>query len=695
MKNYGTSKIRNVCLLGHGSAGKSTIAEAMLFNTGVLDRLGNIIDGTTTTDYDPEEIKRKFSINAAMAPCEWKDSKINLFDTPGYFDFVGEVHECLKVADSSIIVVSAKDGVEVGTEKSWEYVRNNNMPRFIFLNKMDEENVDFEKVSSQLSDMIGSGCVFLQYPIFANGVFTGFVDIFLNKAFKFDNTKLVEIDIPSELTDAINDLKFQATEAIAETCENLLNKYFSGEEFSDEDRIEGLCNGINDCSITPVFCGSAAKNLGINELMNQIVSILPTPEKVSGVNAIDVKNNKEIVIDAKSDMPMSAFVYKTIADPFVGRISMIKVYSGTLKADSIVYNASTKVDEKIGQLFILRGKKQINVNELSAGDVGAVAKLSNTFTNNTICTKSNEVLIDEIKFPKAAISLAVEAKTKGDDEKIGSSLTKLQDEDPTFKVEINPETHQMIISGLGEQHLEVVCSKLKSKFGVSVNLSEPKIPYRETIKKKVKVEGKHKKQSGGHGQYGHVWIEFEPGEKEELEFVEKIFGGSVPKNFFPAVEKGLQDSVCKGVLAGYPVVFLKATLVDGSYHPVDSSEMAFKIAANVAYKKGLIEAGSVILEPINHIDIYVPDKYMGDIIGDLNKRRGRILGMNPQDNGIQQIVAEVPQSEITKYATDLRSMTQARGYFESYFERYEEAPANVAQKVIDDSKAELEFELEA
>lgn len=691
MKNYGTSKIRNVCLLAHGSAGKSTLAEAMLYNTGVLDRFGKIVDGTTTTDYDPEEIKRKFSINAALAPCEWKDSKINVIDVPGYFDFVGEVYQGLRVSDGAVIVVSAKDGVEVGTEKSWDYVTDRKMPRFIFINKMDEENINFDNVYSQLTELAGTGCVAFQLPIIESGKFTGYVDLISGKAKKFDKGDVTDIEVPSNLEDKLSDLMLHLKEAVAETDEELMEKYFSGEEFTREEIIKGLSLGVKSGSITPVFCGSAFNNLGVKQLMDSIVELMPSPADADKIKATDANSN-DITIEPKEDGPLAAFVFKTIADPFVGRISIFRVYSGTLTSDSVVYNPNLQSDEKIGQLFVLRGKKHINVDKLTAGDIGAVAKLSNTNTNHTICTKANPIILEQIDFPAPAISLAIEPKAKGDEEKITAGLSRLQDEDPTFKVEMNNETHQIVISGIGEQHLDIVCSKLKSKYGVSVNLTEPKIPYRETIKKKVKVEGKHKKQSGGHGQYGHVWIEFEPCDSETLVFEEKVFGGAVPKNYFPAVEKGLQESVRKGVLAGYPVVNLKATLLDGSYHPVDSSEMAFKIAANLAYRKGLAEANPVILEPINRVEVYIPERFMGDIIGDLNKRRGRILGMNPMDKGIQQVVAEVPASELAKYATDLKSMTQGRGYFSTEFVRYEEAPANIAQKVIEEAKRSADDE---
>ncbi len=689
MKDYTVEKLRNVCLLSHGGAGKTTLAEAMLFNTGVLDRFGKVNDGNTTTDYDPEEIKRKISINTAIAPCEWKDVKINVIDTPGYFDFVGEVKQGIRVADSAVILVPAKGGVAVGTEKSWAYVKEQGLPKMFFVSKMDEENANFFEVLDQLTDTFGKNVIAFQLPIIEGEKFTGFVDIINMKANKFDKDKLVETAIPAGLNDRLSAIRDALNEAIAETDEELMEKFFGGEEFTSEEIQKGLCAGISDGSIVPVFCGSAFLNQGVRTLMDMIMEYMPSPAVKPVTKAVKPGTDTVVELKNAADESLSALVFKTIADPFVGKISIFRVYSGTFKSDTVVYNSTAEKTEKTAQVFMLRGKKQIPVDKLIAGDIGAVAKLQYTNTNDTLCDQAKPVVLDKIVFPEPALSLAVEPKAKGDEEKIGSGLNRLQDEDPTFKVELNTETHQTVISGVGEQHLDVIVSKLKAKFGVSVNLVDPKVPYRETIKKKVKVEGKHKKQSGGHGQYGHVWIEFEHGESEDLVFEEKIFGGSVPKQYHPAVEKGLREAIPHGVLAGYPVVNLKATLVDGSYHDVDSSEMAFKIAARLAYKKGLPLAGPVLLEPISHVEVYIPDSYMGDIIGDLNKRRGRILGMNPQEGGLQQVVAEVPSAEMFKYANDLRSMTQGRGSFRQYFERYEEAPANVAQKVIDEAKKEM------
>jgi elongation factor G len=687
MKEYTSDKIRNVCLLGHGGSGKTTLAEAIMFNTGVLDRFGKIADGTTVCDYDPEELKRKISISTAIAPCEWKDSKINLIDSPGYFDFVGEVKQGIRVADSALILASAKSGVAVGTEKAWDYAREQGIPVMFVVSKIDEENADFFGVVDQMKDVFGKSVIPIQIPIIENGKFIGYLDMIDIKAMKFEKDKLVDIPVPASLSDRIKEIRDMMSEAVAETDEDLMNKFFAGEDFTHDEILKGLKKGILDSSVTPVLCNSALSNSGIQYLMDSIVEYMPSPVDREVVKAEKADKTVEIKVDPQS--ALSVLVFKTIADPFVGKISMLRVYSGTLKTDSTVFNTGVEKAEKIGQLFVMRGKKHVPVERLIAGDIGGVAKLQYTNTNDTLCDAGNNIILDKIKFPEPAISLAVEPKTKGDEEKISSGLQKLQDEDPTFKVSLNTETHQTIISGIGEQHLDVIVSKLKAKFNVSVNLTDPRVPFRETIKKKVKVEGKHKKQSGGHGQYGHVWIEFEHGDKEDLLFEEKIFGGAVPRQYFPAVEKGLRESILKGVLAGYPVVNLKATLVDGSYHTVDSSEMAFKIAAHVAYKKGLEQASPTLLEPICRIEVYVPDSYMGDIIGDLNKRRGRILGMNPQDKGFQQVVAEVPQAEMFKYATDLRSMTHGRGYFKMWFERYEEAPPPVSAKVIEEAKKHM------
>ena len=688
MKQYPISKIRNVCLMAHGGAGKTSLSEAMLYNTGVLDRLGKVTEGNTLTDYDAEEIKRKVSISTALAPCEWNGNKLNIIDTPGYFDFVGGVMEGIRVADAAVIVVSGKSGVSVGTEKAWQYAEQRKLPKIVFVNKMDEENANFYAALDQLREKFGKTIAPFQVPIREGEHFVGFVNVVDMKARKFDGKKMTDIPIPDDLEEKIAPVREMILEAVAETDEALMEKYFEGEKFTTEEIHHALREGVEDGGIVPVLCGSALHNTGVQVLMDAIVEYFPSPDEMGSVEG--TKPNTEDVIERKLDAkePLSAVVFKTIADPYVGKLSLFKVLSGTLATDSIVYNSNKDAKEKIGRIYVLRGKKQIEVDKIEAGDIGAVTKLANTNTGDTLCAVDNPIMLEGVELPKPVLAMAIVPKAKGDEEKIGSGLHRLVEEDPTISLEQNKETHQQLIYGIGEQHLDIIVSKLQNKFGVSVDLITPKVPYRETIRKKVKVEGKHKKQSGGHGQYGHVWIEFEPGEAEDLTFEEKIFGGSVPKNYIPAVEKGLRESMLKGVLAGYPVVNLKATLLDGSYHPVDSSEMAFKVAASLAYKKGLEQAGSELLEPVMHMEVLVPDDYMGDIIGDINKRRGRVIGMNPQSGGQQQVVAEVPMAEIFKYATDLRSMTQGRGNFTAKFERYEEVPANISEKVIEDSKKE-------
>lgn len=688
MKDFSVDKIRNVCLLGHGGAGKTTLAEALLFGAKATDRFGSVVNGNTVMDYDPEEVKRQISTGTSLAPLEWKGYKINIIDTPGYFDFVGELRQGLRVADGAIILASAKDGVEVGTEKAWQEVVEHQIPKLFFVSKIDEENADFFKVFDQLQEMFGKSVIAFELPIMESGSFAGIVDVAAMKAKRFNGKDFTDAEIPEGMADIVQQYREGIIEAVAETNEELMEKYFSGESFSDEEILSALKAGVKSGDIAPVFCGSAINHAGVKMLLDAIVDFVPAFSERGTVTA--QLNGETVQLNVSENETLSALVFKTIVDPFVGRISYIKVMSGVLNSDSSVYNSKKEKNERIAQLFLIKGKQQINTDKLVAGDIGAVAKLMVTETNDTLCSKEKPVVLPEIEFPQPMLSMAVVPKTKGDEEKIGSGLTRLMDEDPTFKVELNAETKQTLIYGIGDQHLDLILSKLRSKFKVDVELSNPKIPYRETIRSSVKVEGKHKKQSGGHGQFGDVWIEFEPGPTEDLVFEEKIFGGVVPKQYFPAVEKGLRESIMKGVLAGYPVVNLKATLYDGKYHPVDSSEMSFKIAASLAYKEGLPKASPVLLEPISRVEVLVPDNYMGDVIGDLNKRRGRILGMNPVGNGMQQVIAEVPDAEMFKYATDLRSLTQARGSYTIKFERYEEVPPNIAKKIIAEASKEEE-----
>lgn len=693
MKEYQTQQLRNVCLIGHGGTGKTSLAESILYDCKEIDRIGKVEEGTTTCDYDVEEKKRQISISAAMAPCEWKNTKINIVDTPGYFDFIGEVLEGIRASDSAIITVCAVSGVQVGTEKAWNFCKADTKPRAFFINKIDRENANFDKVLAQLKEKFGMSVVPVQIPIGKESSFEGIVDVIKMKSKRFNGKNIVEDDVPASLLDAATEYRASITEAVAETDEQLLDKYLSEGDLSDNEIISGLRVGIANGDIAPVFCGSALVNIGIQTLLDAIIDYMPSPVQVKAPEGINPKTNQKETRKQDMGSPFSAFIFKTVADPYVGKLSMFRVLSGSISSDSTVYNSIQDKMEKVGTLYILKGKNQTPVSKLGAGDIGAVAKLSVTMTGDTLCDAANPIKYDLIQFPEPCISMSVKPKSKGDEDKISSGLAKLSEEDPTFKISRDVENAETIISGVGELHLEVIAKKLQNKFGAEVSLDLPKIPYRETIRKVSDVQGKHKKQSGGHGQYGDVHIKFEPNtEGTDFMFVDQIVGGVVPRQYIPAVEKGLRECIVHGVLAGYPVVGLKATLHFGSYHPVDSSEMAFKVAASLAYKKGMQEANPVLLEPIMHVEVTVPDEYMGDVIGDLNKKRGRVLGMNPE-NGQQVVVAEVPQAEMFKYATDLRSMTQARGSFTMRFERYEEVPVNISGKIIEEvSKAAVEEE---
>ena len=671
MRTYNADKIRNVALLGHSSCGKTTITEALLLNTKVTNRMGKVEDGNTVSDFDKEEKERHVSIGTSVIPIEYKDTKINFLDTPGYFDFVGEVYGALRVADSAVLVIDASSGIEVGTEKSWKYLEQRNMPRIIFINKLDKENIKFDELLDSLRDRFGTKVIPFTLPIGKGENIDGYMDIL--KGQSYIDSKPVET-FPDTAAKA-EELKAMLMESVAETDEELLEKYFEGEEFTDEEIQTGLKNAVLAGELVPVIVGAAIKGLGADMLMNTVVEYLP--------NSLDAKSLKGSPKDS-----LSAFVFKTIVDPFVGKISLYKVMSGTMKKDTDVYNSDTGETERIGSVFSIRGKEQIEVSEVAAGDIGATSKLQNFKTGDTISLKSAPLAYDKIDFPKPCYFMAITGKTKDSEEKIGTGLQRLNEEDPTFSIERNVETKELVVGGQGSIQLDVIASKLKNNYKVDVELNPPKVAYRETIKGKSDVQGKHKKQSGGAGQYGDVHIRFEPSQ-EEFEFTEEIFGGSVPKNYIPAVEKGLRESLEKGVLAGCKVVNVKATLYDGSYHEVDSNEMAFKIAASLAFKKGMMEAKPVLLEPIAKVEISIPEEYLGDIMGDMNKRRGRILGMEQQADGSQLVKAEAPMSEMYTYAIELKSMTQARGSFEVEF-LYEEMPANLAEKVIADYKAESE-----
>ena len=689
MKNYGTDQIRNVALIGHGGCGKTTLTEAMLFQTGVLKRKGKVEDGNTVSDFDKEEIARQFSIGTSNIPIEWNKSKYNILDTPGYFDFVGEVQGALSVAGGAIILVDASSGVEVGTEKSWQYTEEKGIPKIIFINKMDKENVNFDKLINELRDKFGKKIAPFAIPMGVAESFEGFVNVVDLKGRKFDGKACVDVPVPDEYQDAIEPLREMLIESVAESDEALLEKYFEGEEFTTEEIHEGLRKGVVNGDVVPVLVGSAEKGVGIESLFDMIYDYMPTPKDTGVYEGFNPENNEKMERKVDENEPFSALVFKTIVDPFVGKISLFKVRSGSITKEMEVLNPNKDETEKIGHLFLIRGKSQVDVSKIVAGDIGATSKLQFTSTGDTLCDVDNPIQYKGIEYQKPCLFMAIEPKSRGDEEKIGASLQKLTDEDPSFIIERNTETKQLLVGGQGNMHITVITNKLKNVFGVEVELADPKIAYRETIKGRVEVQGKHKKQSGGAGQYGDVHIRFEPS-REDFEFGEEIFGGSVPRQYIPAVEKGLKDCITKGVLAGFPVVNLKATLYDGSYHPVDSNEMAFKIAASVAFKKGLKEAKPVLLEPIMSVEILIPDEYLGDIMGDMNKRRGRILGMEQVKGGMQLVKAEAPQSELFKYAIDLRSMTQARGSFSMEFSRYEEIPSQLSEKVIALASAEVE-----
>jgi len=692
MADYQTTDIRNMALLGHGSEGKTTLTEAMLFAAGIVDRQGRVEDGAATTDFEPEEVKRKISISAAVAPIDWDGKNLNVIDVPGYFDFIGEMMGPLRVVETAVIVVGGVNGMAVGTEKAWDYSSKNNVGRMFAVNQMDRENANFTKVSDQLRGKYGSSVVPVLLPIGEGLNFKGVVNVLENKAYEGAGKTLKEVPVPANMSAQIKTALEELTEAAASADDELMMKYLEEGELSHEELMTGFKAGMKSGSIVPVCACSAVTGVGVVAIMNVIAKYLPSPEGTVA-KGINPKNDTEDSRTCQDSDPFSALVYKTIADPFVGKLSLFRVCSGTLNSNTALYNVNAEKTEKSAGIYAMRGKKQLSKTVLHSGDLGALAKLQFTATGDTLCDQNKPIRFAPLTFPIPCISKAVYAAKQGEEDKVFGGLARLQEEDPTINIEKNVETTETLLSGQGELHLDVIRSKLASKFGANAVLQDPKIPYRETIRKTVKAQGRHKKQSGGHGQFGDVWIEFSPiGDGlTDFEFVDAVVGGVVPRNFIPAVEKGLRENLPRGVLAGYPMVGLRAKLYDGSYHAVDSSEMAFKTAARLAYKKGCMDASPVLLEPIMHVEVLVPDEYMGDIMGDMNKRRGRIAGMHQVD-GLQQVVAEAPLAEMFKYATDLRSMTQARGSFAMKFERYEEVPAIVAQKIIESAKREDEEE---
>ena len=685
---FTANSIRNVCLLGHSGSGKSALAESLLYMTGAIDRIGKNADGNTVSDYDPEEIRRNISISTSLIPLTYKNMKINLLDTPGGFDFSGAVMEALRAADAAIIVCSAKDGITVGFEKAWKYCEERNMPCFIYISKVDEENADYNVTFNALRERYGNRIAPVVVPIWDdNHKVTGIIDVLNKRAFEMQNLKRVEIPVPEGKESVITEFNDALKESVAETSDEFMDKFFGGEDFTYAEMIKGLHSGVVSRTLFPVLCGSGVTCLGSLMLMDHILDLFPNPVEGNYHKATTADGKTEEFVVSPGGVP-AAYVFKTVSDQY-GKYSYIKVLSGTINSDTTLVNARNGETEKLGRLYTMCGKKATEVKELSCGDIGAIGKMDKVKTGDTLCDPRKVVSLKGIPYAEPCYSMAIAPKVKGQDEKVAAGLNRLNDEDPSFTMYSNPETKQLVISGAGDQQLDVLVAKLKSRFGVDAVLSPAKVAYRERIKKKVEAHGRHKKQTGGSGQFGDVWVRFEPQEEQDdLIFAEEVFGGSVPKNFYPAVEKGLREAVQKGPLAGYPMVNMKATLYDGSYHPVDSNEMAFKMAAILAFKEAMPNAAPTLLEPIGALAVTVPDSYMGDIIGDLNKRRGRVMGMNPAGDGNTVVEAEVPMAEMSSYAIDLRAMTQARGSFTLKFERYEEVPKANQAKIIADAKAE-------
>ena len=685
--SYSVQNIRNVALIGHGGSGKTALAESLLYMTKAIDRMGKATDGNTVCDYDPEEVKRQISISLAVAPVEFKGCKINVLDTPGGFDFSGEVMEALRAADAAVIVCSAKDGISVGLEKAWKYCEERNMPRFIYISKTDEDNSDYNATFEALRAKYGNKIAPLVVPIWDdNKKVTGIIDVLNKRAYEMQKLQRVEIQLPDSKAGVIDEFYDSLKESVAETSEEFMNKFFDGEDFTYAEMIQGLRQGVRELSLFPVLCGSAVSCMGSLMLMDYIVELLPTPMEGNYHKATKPDGETEEFVVSPGGVP-TAFVFKTVSDQY-GKYSFIKVLSGVITSDLSLGNARTGASEKLGRLYVMKGKRAEEVKELTCGDIGAIGKMDKVKTGDTLCDSRKVVALKQIPFAEPCYSVAIAPKTRGQEDKVAQGLYRLNEEDPSFTLVNNGETHQMVLTGSGDIQVDVLVAKLKSRFNVEAELSETRVPYREKIRKTVQKQGRHKKQTGGSGQFGDVWIRFEPNlEEEQMVFAEEVFGGSVPKNFFPAVEKGLREACVHGPLAGYPVVNLKAVLYDGSYHPVDSSEIAFKTAAQLAYKAALPEASPVLLEPIGELKVTIPDSYMGDILGDLNKRRGRVMGMNPTGGGDQIVEAEVPMAEMMTYAIDLRSMTQSRGTFTLHFIRYEECPAAAQEKAIAEAKA--------
>ena len=688
MKAYTGDKIRNVAIVGHGGAGTTSVTEALLYRAGAIDRMCKVEDGATTTDYEPEEIKRGVSVNATLAPVEWRDSKINFIDTPGFADFVAEVKGAFRAVDSALIVINATAGVQVGTEQCWKLGEEAGLPRILLVNKMDRENADFDSILENLRHKFGKKVLPLELPLGKEDKFEGVIDCVKMKAYRKNGNGSDEIEIPDDLKAYAEDMHEKMVEAAVEADDECMMRYLEGETISDEEIKKCLIMGIRQAHIFPMICCSATKNIGLGRTMNAIIDYT-YPAILNDYKVKDIATGEEVTRDAGA--PMAALVFKTTSDPFVGRLSFIRVFSGSIKADSVVYNSSREKDERIANVFTMRGKNQIAMKEITAGDIGVTSKLQFTVTGDTLSDKANPVLFAPIAFPLPMYTRAIFAKKKGEEDKISNALTRLMDEDPTIIMSRNPVTKEMLVSGMGDQHIEIIMERMKRKFGVEADLRAPQVEYRETIRGKAHVQGKHKKQSGGHGQYGDVVIDMEPlPPGSGFEFVDKIFGGAVPRQYIPAVEKGMQECMQHGILAGYPVVDVRITLVDGSYHPVDSSEMAFKTASSIAFKKAMEESKPVLMEPYYNLYVLCAESMMGDVIGDLNSKRGRILGMQSVEEGISRVEAQVPYAEIMEYAVDLRALTQGMGTFEMKFDHYEDVPAKMAEKIIEERKKEAE-----
>ncbi len=684
------SKIRNVAVIGHRGTGKTSLTEAVLFSSGAVNRQGTVEQGTTVADHDEDEKKRQMSISASLCHLTWRDRNINLLDTPGDPSFHADTIASLRVVEGAIVVVSAASGVEVQHERLWKHCEDNNVSRLVFVNMMDRERADFFAAVEQLQESFGQGAVAAQLPIGSEDTFEGLIDLLVMKAYRFDGGKASEIDIPADMADQVEEYRDKLMDAVSENDDDVMEKYLEGEPISNDELHHALKAGVAAGTVFPIGAGCATKVVGINLLLDMLVDAIPSPVKHGAVSATDAASGDDLELECKADGPLAAFVLKTLADPFSGRINVMRVYSGEMKSDSNAYNAVSHSKEHIGKLLRLQGKDNSPIDVLGPGDIGAIAKLKATNTGDTLCDESKQITFAPLQFPNPVMSFAVEPKSKGDEEKIGQALRRFVEEDPTLVVKRDPQTNELIVSGLSQVHVEVVVDRMKDRFGVEVDLKPPRVPYLETIRKAASAQGKYKKQTGGRGQYGDAWLKVEPlTSGEGFEFVDKVVGGVIPRGFIPAVEKGVIEAMKEGELAGSPMVDMRVTVYDGSHHPVDSSEMAFKIAASMGLKKAVMDADPIILEPIMTVQVTVPEESVGDIIGDMNSRRGKVLGMEPKGK-MNQVNVEAPLSEMLLYAPDLRSMTGGRGDYSMDFLRYEEVPAHMAQKIIEQMKADKE-----